>query len=133
MPIQCVNPPALFPSAQYGFSQIAVTSGRRQVFISGQTAWNEHQHIVGGTDLGAQTRQALRNVTTAVEAAGGTLANVGSLRIYFVANVANDVGAIGAALREYFPANPPASTWVGIACLARPEFLVEVEATAVLD
>ena len=132
MATQVFNPPALFPSLPYGFSQVVAAAGSRLVFVSGQTAWDEHQQIVGGGDLGAQTRQALRNVRAGLEAAGGTLADVTSLRIYFVSSVANGVGAIGTALKESFPVNPPASTWLGVSCLARPEFLIEIEATAVL-
>jgi enamine deaminase RidA (YjgF/YER057c/UK114 family) len=42
--------------------------------------------------------------------------------------------AVGTALREFFSSqNPPASTWIGVSALADPEFLIEIEATAVLD
>ena len=99
MPIQRLNPQTLCPTLQYGFSQVVAATGRRLVFISGQTAWDERQQLVGGTDLGTQARQALRNLKHAVDAAGGSLADVASLRIYFVSRVSHDVGAIGAARR----------------------------------
>jgi enamine deaminase RidA (YjgF/YER057c/UK114 family) len=102
------------------------------VFISGQTAWDANKQIVGRT-LAEQTRQALRNVRAAVEAAGGSLADVVTLRIYIVQRAAGEIEAIGAALRDAFPIDPPASTWIGVAFLAVPEFLVEIEAVAVLD
>lgn len=133
MPKQSINPDSLFPSAQHGFSQIVVATGARTVFVSGQTAWDVNKQIVGGKDLAGQTRQALRNVRSAIEAAGGTLADVGALRIYIVDYQRQDAESISGPLKEFFPANPPVSTWIGVSCLAVPEFLVEIEATAILE
>lgn len=131
--IRQLNPPSLFPSVQYGFSQIVVAAGTRIVFLSGQTAWDAQQNIVGGSDLLEQARQSLRNIRTAMEAAGGSIGDVAALRIYIVNYQAESARAIGTALKEFFPGeNPPASTWIGVAALARPEFLIEIEATAVL-
>ena len=104
------------------------------VFMSGQTAWDVHKKIVGGDDLLEQARQVLRNVESAIEAAGGTLKDVVALRIYIVNHRTESAGAVGSALREFFsPENPPAITWIGVSALAVPEFLIEIEATAVLD
>jgi enamine deaminase RidA (YjgF/YER057c/UK114 family) len=134
MPKQHVNPKTLFPSLPYGFSQIVVASGKRTAFISGQTAWDAQKKIVGGTSLLEQARQALRNVQAAVEAAGGTLDDVVALRIYIVNYQTESAAAVGGALRELFSrSDPPASTWIGVSALAVPEFLIEIEATAVLD
>jgi len=132
MPKEHVNPPALFPSVQHGFSQIVVASGARTIFISGQTAWDANKQIIGRT-LGEQTRQALSNVQTAVEAAGGTLSDIVALRIYIVHQAGQNIGEVGQALREVFPTNPPASTWIGVSFLAVPDFLVEIEAIALSD
>jgi enamine deaminase RidA (YjgF/YER057c/UK114 family) len=133
MPKEHVNPSSLFPSLQYGFSQAVISSGARTVFISGQAAWDVNRQIVGGANLAEQTRQSLRNVKAAVEAAGGSLSDVVALRIYIVHGAVQNLEAIGAALKEWFPVNPPVSTWVGVSFLARPDFLIEVEATAILE
>jgi len=134
MPKEHLNPPTLFASLPYGFSQVVATKGGRTVYLSGQTAWDADQQIVGGNDLGAQTRQALRNVQLGVESAGGMLADVVSLRLYVVNSQPGDMGPVGEALREVFPADkPPASTWLGVASLARPDFLIEIEAIAVIE
>jgi 2-iminobutanoate/2-iminopropanoate deaminase len=134
MPKEYVNPSSLFPSLPHGFSQVVTATGRKMVFISGQTAWDEWKNIVGGDSVLEQARQAFRNIGKAMEAAGGTLNDVVALRIYVVDYQAESGTAVGIALREFFcPANPPASTWIGVAALADPEFLIEIEATAVLD
>ena len=129
---QHLNPPTLFQGPQYGFSQIVVASGGRSVFISGQVAWDSNQRIVG-ENLGDQARQALRNLETAVRAAGGTLHDIVCMRIYVVERARTELAEIASALREFFPANPPASSWIGVSFLAVPEFLVEIEAQAVLE
>lgn len=104
------------------------------VFISGQTAWDERKNVVGGDSLFEQTRQALRNVEAAIEATGGALKDVVALRIYIVNYQPESATAVGSALREFFSSEtPPTSTWIGVSTLAVPEFLIEIEATAVLD
>ena len=126
-----LNPASLFPSVEHGFSQVVIATGGRTVFISGQTAWDADKRIVG-RNCGEQARQALHNVRTAIEAAGGTLSDIVALRIYVV-QLAENVEAVGGALRDVFAINPPTSTWIGVSSLAVSEFLIEVEATAVLD
>jgi enamine deaminase RidA (YjgF/YER057c/UK114 family) len=129
-----INPPALFRSQDHGFSQAVAASGKRTLYLSGQTAWDARKQLVGGVDLAAQARQALLNVRTAVEAAGGTIEDVVSLRIYIVDYKPAKAEAVGNALRMCFPGPAkPATTWVGVASLADPGFLIEVEATAVID
>jgi len=134
MPKEYLNPNSLFSSLPHGFSQVVIATGRKLVFISGQTAWDSRKNIVGGDSVLEQARQAFRNLEKALEAAGGTLKDVVALRIYVVDYQAESGTAVGTALREFFsPENPPASTWIGVSALAVPEFLIEIEATAVLD
>ena len=134
MPKQYVNPDGVFPSLPHGFSQVVIASGKKMVFVSGQTAWDARKNIVGGDSVLEQARQALRNLKTAIEAAGGTLKDIVALRIYVVDYQAESGTAVGTVLGEFFSQeNPPASTWIGVSALAVPDFLIEVEATAVLD
>jgi enamine deaminase RidA (YjgF/YER057c/UK114 family) len=133
VPKKHINPDSLFPSLEHGFSQIVAASGGTTIHISGQTAWDHQKHL-GGRDLAQQTRQALRNLQRAIEAADGTLADIVSLRIYIVDYRQEQAEAVGGALREFFPRGKcPASTWIGVSALAVPDFLIEIEATAVLE
>ncbi|MCC6606298.1 MAG: RidA family protein [Anaerolineae bacterium] len=130
---QALNPKTLFNSLQYGFSQIVVAQSQRTVYFSGQVAWDEHENIVGANDLRAQVWQSLRNVKTAVTTAGATLNDIVTLRIYIVQSWMDQTAPVSEGLKEFFPENPPATTWIGVYGLARPEFLIEIEGTAVLD
>jgi enamine deaminase RidA (YjgF/YER057c/UK114 family) len=134
MPKEYINPPSLFRSRDHGFSQAVAASGTRTLYISGQTAWDANRQLVGGADMADQARQAFRNVQAAVEASGGTISDVVSLRIYIVNYGPAKAEAVGTALRESFtgPARP-ATTWIGVVSLADPGFLIEIEATAVLE
>jgi len=130
---KCVNPKELFNSTQYGFSQIVIGEGSKMVFISGQVGWDNEQNIVGKNDLKKQTEKTLENLKLAMEKAGGTLKNIVMLRLYLVNYQQQDGSIISDALKKYFgTSSPPASTWVNVQGLANEDFLIEIEAQAVL-
>ena len=135
MPKQHLNPPDLFPSVQYGFSQIVSATPGRLIFLSGQVAWDAQQNLIGSNDLKAQMRQALRNVEKALEVAGARLRDLVALRLYIVSyDAARDAPQIREVLQAVFAGiEPPACTWIGVAALANAEFLIEIEATAVVE
>jgi enamine deaminase RidA (YjgF/YER057c/UK114 family) len=117
-----------------GFSQVVVSSGRRTVYTAGQVPIDAHGALVGGDDLAAQTAQAMRNVGLALAAAGAGYADIVKITTYVVNYKPEHRGIIGGARRPFFAGGaPPASTLVGVAALALPEWLVEIEAIAVVD
>jgi enamine deaminase RidA (YjgF/YER057c/UK114 family) len=121
-------------SQQYGFSQEISTKGTTTVYLSGQVAWNARQEIVDALDLGAQTRRALENVEIAVRATGGTRTDIVCLRLYIVGEHIHNARSVREALLGFFPADKlPTSTWIGVAALASKDFLIEIEAIAVLE
>jgi enamine deaminase RidA (YjgF/YER057c/UK114 family) len=131
---QQINPSSVFRSRDHGFPQAVATSGKTTLYVSGQTAWDADRRLVGGSDLAAQAKQAFANLRAVVQAGGGAVSDVVSLRIYVVNYTPDKSEAIGRAFREYFASDAaPATTWVGVAALADPGFLIEVEATAVFD
>jgi len=129
-----LNPSALFPSQQYGFSQGVATVGKTTVYVSGQVGWHAAQQITDPADLGTQTRQALENLEIAVRAAGGTRTDIVSLRLYIVGKHIHNALSVREALLGFFPPdNLPSSTWIGVSALASKDFLIEIEAVAVLE
>ncbi|MBV8701496.1 MAG: RidA family protein [Bradyrhizobium sp.] len=116
-----------------GFSQVVIASGRRTIYTAGQVAIDAHGALVGGDDLAAQTAQAMRNVGLALAAAGAGFADIVKITTYVVNYKAEHRTIIGGARRPFFAGGtPPASTLVGVAALALPEWLVEIEAVAVV-
>jgi enamine deaminase RidA (YjgF/YER057c/UK114 family) len=129
-----INPSSLFRSLDHGFPQAVVASGKRTLYVSGQTAWDAERHIAGGSDLKAQARQAFRNLGAVLEEAGATPSDVVFLRIYVVNYRPEDAAAVGTAFQEFFAAGAAAATtWLGVTALADPGLLIEIEAVAVLD
>jgi len=128
--VQFINPPTLAKAP--GYTQVVIAPAGRTIHISGQVALDATGAIVGLGDFRAQAQQVFENLRAALAAGGASFADVVKITI-FVLDMANLP-----ALREVRDAyvnteRPPASTAVQVSRLARAEFLLEVEAVAVLS
>ncbi len=135
MAVELMNPDGL-PQPEH-YCQLAVATGSRTVYLSGQVARDADGNAVGEGDLAAQVEQALRNVVTGLRAAGASYADVAKLTIYVVgwepsmlAALGEGVGRVAADL-GFDPTRP--TTLLSVAGLGEPDLLVEIEAIAVLD
>jgi enamine deaminase RidA (YjgF/YER057c/UK114 family) len=128
-PRQLVNPPELHPAP--GFSHVAIAEGTKVVHLAGQVALDQQFGIVGGGDLGEQTKAAMRNVELALQAAGASWDDVVRRTIYTLHPT--EYAAITAAIDEVTGgADHPTQTIVGITGLAVEGLLIEIECTAVV-
>jgi 2-iminobutanoate/2-iminopropanoate deaminase len=126
--IQRINPSSLYDGSSVGMSQGSVdTSGL--VFLSGQVAWDEQARVVGST-YAEQARKALANLELALGAAGSDLRHLLHVRIYVRGELAEHLAEIVPILAERLGASRPALTGIGVASLATPDTLLEIEAVA---
>jgi reactive intermediate/imine deaminase len=113
------------------FSQAISTDAKgKLVFISGMTARCADGTIAGVGDIEAQTRQVCENIKAAVEAAGGTMDDICRVDVY-VRNMEH-FESIHKIRREYFKSPAPASTMVEVSKFTSPDYLIEINAIAVV-
>ncbi len=129
--LQHINPDSMHKNP--AFSQgIVIPAGARLLIIGGQNAVNAQGEVVGKGDIAAQTTQALDNLFTVLETAGGTIENL--VRVGLILREDADLQAgFGAWMqRAGNLQNPPTVTTAIVSKLAVPDYLIEVEAMAVL-
>jgi enamine deaminase RidA (YjgF/YER057c/UK114 family) len=128
---QFINPSGI--STPRGYTHVVVASGGKMIFIAGQVAFNAKGEIVGKGELRAQATQVYENLKTALGAAGATFADVVKVNTYVVNLKPEHLPVVREVRSGYMPPqHPPASTLVGVTALANPDFLIEVEAIAVV-
>ena len=123
-----LSPPGVH-TPQANYSHVARVGNT--LYISGQVPLDADGNLVGRGDAEAQAEQCLRNVETIVKHYGGTLENVMKITTYITNWGFRPL--VAKPRDRLFSAPYPASTLVVISALASPDFLVEIEAIAVLD
>jgi enamine deaminase RidA (YjgF/YER057c/UK114 family) len=111
---------------------VSVTGPVKTVYVGGQDAVDAQGSIVGKGDLAAQTRQVLANVQKALAAAGAGPEHIIKWNVYLVQGQSMQTGF--GAFQEFWGdrPNPPAITGMYVSELAHPDFLVEIDAIAVV-
>jgi enamine deaminase RidA (YjgF/YER057c/UK114 family) len=132
-PFRIFNPDTLAkPTA--GYSQVAEVGDGKIVYIAGQVAMDRAGNLVGKGDFRAQVQQVFENLKAAVEASGGSFHDVIKLNYYCAESVDPNLLPATREIRDKYvnTANPPTSTFVVVKRLVRPEWLIEVDAVAVV-
>jgi len=132
-PFRIYNP-GMMAKPTAGYSQVAEVTGGKIVYIAGQVAQDKAGNLVGGSDFRAQVQQVFENLKAAVVASGGDFNSVVKLNYFCAESVDPSQMPAMREVRDKFvnTANPPTSTFVVVKRLARPEWLIEVEAVAVV-
>lgn len=121
-----INPPSLHPAP--GFSHITVAEPGTIAYFAGQVALAPDFSIIGGDDLGEQTKAAMRNIGVALKAVNATWDDVVRRTIYTLHPTEYEV--MTAAIEEIQGSkNHPAQTIIGVTGLAVPGLLIEIEVT----
>jgi enamine deaminase RidA (YjgF/YER057c/UK114 family) len=129
--VQYINPDGLIKNP--AFTNVVVVSGPvKTVYIGGQDAINGKGEIVGKGDIKKQVEQVMENLQTALKAGGAELEHVIKWQICVVQG--NPIQPALGVFRQVWGnrPNPPAITMLFVAGLANPEFLVEMDAVAVV-
>lgn len=125
-----VNPAGLHDPVPFGYSHTAtVPAGTELVLVAGQYGSGADGAVVS-TDFTEQVNQSFRNLGVALAAHGLELSHVVQLRTYVVNHDVGKLGPIAGAVQEGWGATPPTQTLIGVASLATPDVLFEVDAVA---
>lgn len=133
MTLEKINPSSL--ARPHGFAHVVVATGSRTVYTSGQVGIDTEYNVVGA-DYRSQARKAAENVYAAVEAAGGSAADIARLMVYVVDATPAHLEDLYAGLGEAAQAagaKASTMTLIGVTALSDPAWLLEIDATAVLD
>lgn len=127
--LRFINPPTLAPPP--GYTHAVEARGGRTVYIAGQVALDAEGNLVGEGDVQAQAEQVFRNLGHALQAAGADFGDVVKLGFYLTDFT--ELGGLREVRDRYIDvAHAPASTAVAVKRLFREEFLIEVDAIAVV-
>jgi enamine deaminase RidA (YjgF/YER057c/UK114 family) len=131
MTLELINPEDLPTPPTY--THVVIATGSRLVFVAGQEPEDEHGNVIGPGDLAVQARQVFGNVGRALSAAGARPEQVTKITIFVVDYRREHLSAIEAGRLALLGDHKPADTLVGVEALSHPEYLIEVEAVAVID
>ena len=128
-----INPASLAKPS--GYANGILTSGGRLLFLAGQTGMNAIGQIAASGDLVAQFTQALANLKTVVEDAGGTMTDIVKLTLFVTdkKEYRANLKPPGEVYRSFFGHYYPAMTLVEVKSLFDDEAVVEIEGLAVLN
>ncbi|MFZ3002843.1 MAG: RidA family protein [Undibacterium umbellatum] len=129
MSIKKINPATLYDGAPFGMSQAAADADSGLIFISGQVDWDSN-YQVKNQSMPAQAEGAIKNLLTVLEAANSSVQNLLHLRVYIRGELAEHMETIVPILLSYLGTSRPALTGIGVASLATPDTLIEIEAVA---
>jgi enamine deaminase RidA (YjgF/YER057c/UK114 family) len=130
VPRTIVNPAGLHDPVGFGYSHTASAPGRNLVFIGGQYGSDEHGQVVSASFTEQVTRSFL-NLDIALEAVGLDFSHVVQVGLHVVDHDAEKLAIVVEHLRKTWGAEPPAATLRGVAALALPDMLFEIDAIAV--
>jgi enamine deaminase RidA (YjgF/YER057c/UK114 family) len=112
------------------FSGAAWEPEGKVLHISGYVSQDADGNLVGVGDMKAQTHQVLKNIETVLASVGGNMADIARVTVYITdISGLSDIHEVRA---EYFQRPYPASTLVEVSRLVRPEYLIEIDAVAVI-
>ena len=108
----------------------AVAPGTRLVHLAGACPLDADRSVVAVGDYAGQAATCVANLTTALAAAGGTLADIAYTRVLVATQCNEDLGMVWSVVREAFAEHEVPSTLFGVTVLGYPNQLVEIEAVA---
>ena len=132
MPLERINPTGMYQPNRNIYSQVVKATGGTQLHLAGTVPFDEEQNVVGISDMNAQVVKILENIKVSLNAGGAAPSDVVRINVFTVDVEAyvNEGAPEGIA---FFGDTKPVSTTVEVPRLVHADWLVEIEATAIID
>ncbi|WP_137937940.1 RidA family protein [Chitinivorax sp. B] len=129
MSIKHINPTTLYDGAPFGMSQATIETDSGLVFVSGQVDWDTNYQVKNGS-IEVQAEAAAKNLLAVLAAANASADQILQLRVYVRGELSDHMEKVVPVLVKYLGVSRPALTGIGVASLASPDTLIEIEAVA---
>jgi 2-iminobutanoate/2-iminopropanoate deaminase len=132
MALERINPPEIYKPNKNIYTQVIKATGSTQIFLAGIVPFDQNQNIIGIGNMQLQVIQVLQNINCALTSASASIADV--VRINVLTTNADLYIQEGAQeVINFFGKTKPASTTYQVSRLVHPDWMVEIEATAIID
>jgi 2-iminobutanoate/2-iminopropanoate deaminase len=132
MTIERINPTEIYKPNKNIYTQVIKTTGSTQIFLAGIVPFDKNQNIIGKGDMRQQVTQVLQNIKLALASAGASPSNVVRINV-LTTDVDLYIQEGAPEVISFFGKTKPTSTTYQISRLVHPDWMVEIEATAIID
>jgi 2-iminobutanoate/2-iminopropanoate deaminase len=132
MAIERINPPDVYEPNRNIYTQVIKATGSVQVHLAGMVPWSIEKSVIGRGDMAAQVAAVLENIERSLATANASRKDVVRINVYTI-DVERYVNEGAPVLTKFFGDTKPVSTTVEVSRLVHPDWLVEIEATAIID
>ena len=132
MPIERINPKEIYTPNKNIYTQVIKTTGSTQIFLAGIVPFDQYQSIVGIGNMQLQVKQVLQNIKYALRSANADMTDVVRINV-LTTDVDLYIQEGAPQVVDFFDKTKPTSTTYEVSRLVHPDWMVEIETTAIIE
>ena len=132
MALERINPPEIYKPNKNIYTQVIKATGSTQIFLAGIVPFDQNQNIIGIGNMQVQVIQVLQNIKCALTSASASIADVVRINV-LTTDVDLYIEEGAPEVINFFDKTKPVSTTYQVSRLVHPDWMVEIEATAIID
>ena len=132
MALERINPPEIYKPNKDIYTQVVTATGSTQIFLAGIVPFDQNQNIIGIGNMQVQVIQVLQNIKCALTSASASIADVVRINV-LTTDVDLYIQEGAPEVINFFDKTKPVSTTYQVSRLVHPDWMVEIEATAIVD
>ena len=132
MSLERINPPEIYKPNKDIYTQVVTATGSTQIFLAGIVPFDQNQNIIGIGNMQVQVIQVLQNIKCALTSASASIADVVRINV-LTTDVDLYIQEGAPEVINFFDKTKPVSTTYQVSRLVHPDWMVEIEATAIID